>query len=343
MIGLDRVRHSGARLVLAWLAMVAVLLLCSVAWGADGPQEYIERAFVRQYALSDSSLWVDGDAGDQIRCFSVSLTDTTGQGVDQTYISPAGRKRNWRYLWRFAMPDSAQICDCFEISGSPDTLLWNNVRIPGKGFKEAANQFSTDSRGRLKVNRTVRADTLAASVIASKSAAGSVVSTDTLRVLMHARVASNLKVQGQTQLGNAVADTVKLIGNVRAQGSLTTQGTTTLGNAAADVITSKGAFTAEDDLTAGNDSTDVVRINGRLDLESTIYKEFTVTSGGGVTQAFTWTGARDTWRFVPIWALLPGTVRTLAAECTANDEVSIKMVTGAVDGTVGLIAIRPSY
>lgn len=343
MLGFDRLRRSGAAAVLTLLAMLAVLLLCSIAWGADGPQEYVQRAFVRGYALSDSSLWIDGSEGDRVRCFSVSLTDTTNLGTDMTYLTPVGPKRNWRYLWRFALPDSGAICDCYEIAGTPDTILWDNAWIPGKGRKESANQFSTDSRGRLKINRTVRADTLAASVIASKTAAGTVVSTDTLRVMMHARVASNLKVQGQTQLGNAVADTVKLIGNVRAQGSLTTQGTTTLGNAAADAITSKGAFTAEDDLTAGNDSTDVVRINGRLDLESTIYKEFTVTSGGGTLQTFAWAGAKSSWRFFGFWVTDPSVVRTLAVRYSSSGNIDIEMVTGAIDGTVGVIAIRPSY
>lgn len=319
------------------LAILAVLALCSISFGADGPQEYIYRPFWRTSPLSTASQMVNGTLGDRIRCFSVSLVDTTGYGTDMTYTADV------RYNWQFALADSGAICDCYEIGGSPDSLLWNNVWIPGKGRKESANQFSTDSRGRLKINRTVRADTLAASVIASKSAAGSVVSTDTLRVLMHARVASNLKVQGQTQLGNAVADTVKLIGNVRAQGSLTTQGATTLGNAAADAITSKGAFTAQDDLTAGNDSTDVTTITGRLDLDTTIYKEFTVTAGGGLNQAFTWTGVRPTWRFFAFWANNPGTLRTLAAYYSASNEITIEMVTGAIDGTVGVIAIRPSY
>lgn len=347
------------------LAILAVLALCSISFGADGPQEYIYRPFWRTSPLSTASQMVNGTLGDRIRCFSVSLVDTTGYGTDMTYTADV------RYNWQFALPDSGAICDCYEIAGSPDSLLWNNVWIPGKGRKESANQFSTDSRGRLKINRTVRADTLAASVIASKSAAGTVVSTDTLRVMMHARVASNLKVQGQTQLGNAAADTVKAIGNLRAQGTLyaqggttlgnaaadtvkmignvrvqntfTTQGTTTLGNAAADAITSKGAFTAQDDLTAGNDSTDVTTITGRLDLDTTIYKEFTVTAGGGLNQAFTWTGVRPTWRFFAFWANNPGTLRTLAAYYSASNEITIEMVTGAIDGTVGVIAIRPSY
>ena len=337
MLGFDRVRRSGAAAVLTLLAMLAVLLLCSVAWAADGPQEYIYRPFWRTAPLSTASQMVDGSKGDKIRCFSVSLTDTTGNGVDQTYTADV------RYNWQFSMPDSGSICDCYKINGSPDSLLWNNVWIPGKGRKESANQFSTDSRGRLKINRTVRADTLAASVIASKTAAGTVVSTDTLRVMMHQRVASNLKVQGQTQLGNAVADTVKLIGNVRAQGSLTTQGTTTLGNAAADVITSKGAFTAQDDLTAGNDSTDVTTITGRLDLDTTIYKEFTVTSGGGVLQTFAWPGAKSSWRFFAFWTSDPSIVRSLCARYSSSGNIDIEMVTGAIDGTVGVIAIRPSY
>lgn len=268
-----------ARLWLA-LAMLAVLLLCSISFGADGPVEYMHRPIRRSAPVSSATTYVGEATGDRMRCFSVSLVDTTGYGVDMTYTDDVVHN------WAFTMPDSGSICDCYEIGGTPDTLALNNVWIPGKGRKESANQFSTDSRGRLKMNRTVRADTMATSVIASKTAAGTVVSTDTLRVMMHARVASNLKVQGQTQLGNAVADTVKLIGNVRAQGSLTTQGTTTLGNAAADVITSKGAFTAEDDLTAGNDSTDRVIANGYTRM-TVACKTFTYPSGV-TTTTFTW-------------------------------------------------------
>jgi len=325
-----------ARLWLA-LAMLAVLLLCSISFGADGPVEYMHRPIRRSAPVSSATTYVGEATGDRMRCFSVSLVDTTGYGVDMTYTDDVVHN------WAFTMPDSGSICDCYEIGGTPDTLALNNVWIPGKGRKESANQFSTDSRGRLKMNRTVRADTMATSVIASKTAAGTVVSTDTLRVMMHARVASNLKVQGQTQLGNAVADTVKLIGNVRAQGSLVTQGTTTFGNNVADVITSKGAFTAEDDLTAGNDSTDVVRINGRLDLETTIYKEFTVTSGGGLVQTFAWPGAKSSWRFFAFWVTDPTVVRSLCARYSSSGNIDVEMVTGAIDGTVGVIAIRPSY
>lgn len=145
-------------LICAFALMLLILVLCGISFGsahgATGPQEYLYRAFVRQHALSDSSLYVDGSAGDIVRCFSVSLTDTTGNGVDQTYTSDV------RHNWRFAMPDSAQICDCYEVAGSPDSLLWYHVRLPGKGFRIARNQLTTDAQGRWDPHVTIKVDTL---------------------------------------------------------------------------------------------------------------------------------------------------------------------------------------
>lgn len=105
----------------------------------------------------------------------------------------------------------------------------------------------------------------------------------------------------------------------------------------ADSITLTGSTTI------GTDSTAVTTIDGRLDLGPFIYKEFTVTSGGGTTQTFAWAGASSTWRFLPFWANQPTTVRTLAARYASAGNIDIQMVTGAVDGTVGVIAIRPTY
>ena len=368
MLGFDRLRRSGAAAVLTLLAMLAVLLLCSVAWGADGPQEYVQRAFVRGYALSDSSLWIDGSEGDRVRCFSVSLTDTTNLGTDMTYLTPVGPKRNWRYLWRFGLSGAGSICNCYEIAGTPDTLLWGNAWIPGKGYAREAAQWTTNAQGRIDFDRSLQADSVvalyrvtAADAVLGAGAIGTSEVADSS--ITAAKIPANSITEAKigtsavgTQQIAASAVTDAKIGTGISVSKLASASASTnnllawngsawapTGSLSVSSVTASGTAQVDGNLTAGSDSTDVVRINGRLDLESTIYKEFTVTSGGGTLQTFAWAGAKSSWRFFGFWVTDPSVVRTLAVRYSSSGNIDIEMVTGAIDGTVGVIAIRPSY
>lgn len=94
--------------------------------------------------------------------------------------------------------------------------------------------------------------------------------------------------------------------------------------------------------TAGADSSSVLRVYGRVDLEDS-YKEFTFPSGT-TTQTFTWAGVGDSWRFVTFWIEAPSTVRSFYTYYNAANQIGIDTNGTITAGTkVGVIAIRPSY
>ena len=374
-------RHNDSRLWVAicvFAVLLLLLVLCGISFGATGPQEYIYRAFVRSHSLSDSSLYVNGTKGDIIRCFSVSLTDTTAGGVDQTYTADV------RHNWRFAMPDSAQICDCYEVAGSPDSLLWYHVRLPGKGFKIAGSQVTTDTRGRSQFTKPVRVDTLAVGAIVSRASNAATVTGDTLKVYQSMRVANKLQVQGAATLGNAAADAIAINGNATLAGTsahtgaATFAGAVTLGDAAGDAITSTGNFTASGTLTttgaatfngavtlgdasgdaitvtgtptitptltlngqlaAGNDSTDTATFAGAPKFTN-FCKTFTYPSGVTST-TFTWTGC-GTWYYFGGWPAGGGKAFGMISKTSANTITATLATTLAASATCWICAIKP--
>lgn len=374
-------RHNDSRLwiaICAFAILLLLLVLCGISWGATGPQEYIYRAFYRTNYLSAASQMVNGTKGDKIRCFNVSLTDTTGNGVDQTYTADV------RYNWRFSMPDSAQICDCYEVAGSPDSLLWDNVRLPGKGFKIAGSQVTTDTRGRSQFTKPVRVDTLAVGAIVSRASSAATVTGDTLKVYQSMRVANKLQVQGAATLGNAAADAIAINGNATLAGTsahtgaATFAGAVTLGDAAADAITSTGNFTASGTLTttgaatfngavtlgdasgdaitvtgtptitptltlngqlaAGNDSTDTATFAGAPKFTN-FCKTFTYPSGVTST-TFTWTGC-GTWYYFGGWQAGGGKAFAAIYKSASNTITASLATTLASNTACWICAIKP--
>lgn len=321
-------------LICAFAIMLLILVLCGISFGsahgATGPQEYLYRAFVRQHALSDSSLYVDGSAGDIVRCFSVSLTDTTGNGVDQTYTADV------RHNWRFAMPDSAQICDCYEVAGSPDSLLWYHVRLPGKGFRIARTQLTTDAQGRWDPHVTIKADTLYAAkritatdavlgsgtigngelagdaVDASKIAAGAVGTSEiadgtvadgdlagsiSLSKLSNASASTNdvIAYSGSAWAKTSTLATPISTTTIAASGAVTLNGAVTLGDAAGDAITSTGNFTATGTTACGNDTTDVATVRGQPRWpDAIVCASF---DSGTAIDTFTFPNAQTGWHY----------------------------------------------
>lgn len=307
-------------LIFFFTLILLVLVLCGISFGATGPQDYIERRFARNSPLSEASRYLG--SGDQVRCFNVSLTDTTAAGFDATYAG------GYFQLFRMSQPDSGSICDCYKINGSPDSLIFHGF-VPGRGYKVASAQWSTNAQGRIDFNRTLQADSVnvverlttadlatGAGTIGTAELADSLITAAKIPASTITAVKIAANAVGASEIATSAVGTAEIADGVIADADIATGAAialTKLSTASAstnDIIAYSGSAWAKTSTVATPINTTTITASGAVTLNGAVTlgdaPGDAITSTGNFTTTGTTTCGNDTTdvtvtRGVPRW------------------------------------------
>lgn len=311
------------------VAALAVFLAVGESWAVGGttPTRKVRFYFTakRSAPTSSASAYIGTQAGDLVRCYPAS-SDTAGKGIDAVYAGGEFRRH-------YVELDSSEVCNCFEVGGSPDSLIADlqHVAILGLGIALAESTVTGRALRDSLLTAGVLARVLKANTITEAKIAANAVTAQQLAAgaVTDAKVSSGLSL---SKLASASASTNNLLAWNGSAWSPT-------GALSVSSLASSGSVTVDGSLTAGADSADVLVVRG-IPRAPEACRCFTFTSGAS-SRAFTFPKAQAGWLFLAQFQDANGkTIQSVSR--TATDEVTVRCgVSVTSDSKICIWAWKP--